>query len=161
MSSSEEDDLLLAASSFVLMKALIKKTSKTKRKRRWWMTSLYSNRGLCSGTMLLNDLQKEGGDHFKNCCRMSYETFNQLLTLVEPKIRKENTKFRKAIPSNERLALTLRYLATGDSFASLSLVFRISKSSISHIIPEVCTAIIEVLQDYIQVIFLKYIIIMK
>lgn len=153
MSSSEEDDLLLAASSFVLMKALIKnKTSKTKRKRRWWMTSLYSNRGVYSGTMLLNDLQKESGDHFKNCCRMSYETFNQLLTLVEPKIRKEDTKFRKAILSNERLALTLRYLATGDSFASLSLVFKISKSSISHIIPEVCTAIIEVLQDYIQVI---------
>ncbi|KAL4103917.1 hypothetical protein QTP88_019234 [Uroleucon formosanum] len=115
------------------------------------MTSLYRNRGLYSGTMLLNDLQKEDGDHFKQCCRMSYETFNQLLTLVEPKIRKEDTKFRKAIPSNERLALTLRYLASGDSFASLSLVFKISKSSISHIIPEVCTAIIEVLQDYIQI----------
>jgi len=97
--------------------------------------------------MLLNDLQKEGGDNFKNCCRMSYETFSQLLTLVDPKIRKENTKFRKAIPSNERLALTLRYLATSDSFSSLSLLFKISKSSISHIIPEVCTAIIEVLQD--------------
>jgi hypothetical protein len=56
----------LAASSFVLMKTLIKKTSKAKRKRRWCITSLYSNRGLYSGTMLLNDLQKEGGDHFKN-----------------------------------------------------------------------------------------------
>jgi len=152
MSSSDENDLLLAAASFVLMKALIKKKSKTRRKRRWWMTSLYSNRELYSG-MLLSDLQKDGGDHFKNCCRMSYETFNQLLTLVEPKIRKEDTHFRKAIPSNERLALTLRYLATGDSFASLSLVFKISKSSISHIIPEVCTAIIEVLQDNIQVMF--------
>ena len=134
MSSSEEDDLLLAASSFMLMKALIKKKSKTKRKRRWWMTSLYSNRGLYGGTMLLNDLQKESGDNFKNCCRMSYETFNQLLTLVEPKIRKEDTKFRKAIPSNERLALTLRYLVTRDSFASLSLDFQIKKSSITHII---------------------------
>lgn len=74
--------------------------------------------------MLLNDLQKEDGDHFKKC-RMSYETFNQLFTLVEPKIRKEDTKFRKTIPSNERLALTLRYLVSGDSFASLSLVFKI------------------------------------
>lgn len=52
MSSSEEDDLLLAASSFLLMKSLIKKEkSKTRRKRRWWMTSLYSNRGVYSGTI--------------------------------------------------------------------------------------------------------------
>lgn len=84
---------------------------------------------------------------------MSYGTLNQLLTLVEPNIRKENTKFRKAIPSNERLALTLRHLAIGDSFANLLLVFKISKSSITHIILEVCTAIIEVIQDYIQIIF--------
>jgi len=82
------------------------------------MTSLYRNRGLYSGIMLLNYLQKEDSDHFKKCCRMSYETFNQLLTLVEP-------KSRKAIPSNERLASTLRCLASGDSFASLSLVFKI------------------------------------
>ena len=66
---------------------------------------------------------------------MSYDTFKQLSTLVEPKIRKENTKFRKAIPFNERLALTLRYLETSDSFPSLSIVFQIKKSSITHIIP--------------------------
>ncbi|KAL4101211.1 hypothetical protein QTP88_021231 [Uroleucon formosanum] len=89
-----------------------------------------------------NVMQKHYGDNIK---LMYTDT-------VEPKIRKEDTKFRKAIPSNERLALTLRYLASGDSFASLSLVFKISKLSISHIIPEVCTAIIEVLQDYIQAI---------
>lgn len=82
---------------------------------------------------------------------MSYNTFNQLLALIAPKIKKEDTRFRKSIPPNERLALTLRYLATGDSFASLALLFRISKASISSIIPEVCTAIIEELQDYVQV----------
>ncbi|KAL4104838.1 hypothetical protein QTP88_020114 [Uroleucon formosanum] len=79
---------------------------------------------------------------------MTPETFNNLLNLIEPKIRKEDTKFRLSIPANERLALTLRYLATGDSFASLSLLFKVSKSSISSIVPEVCTAIIEELQDY-------------
>jgi len=82
---------------------------------------------------------------------MSYNTLNQLLALIVPKIKKEDTRFRKSIPPNERLALTLRYLATGDSFASLALLFRISKASISSIIQEVCTAIIGELQDYVQV----------
>jgi len=150
--SSSEDDLLLAAASFTIMKTLINQKSKANRKRHCWMKSLFKNRELYSGNIVLNDLQKDDGDHFKNCCRMSPETFNQLFILVESKIQKEDTKFRKSIPANQRLGLTLRYLATGDSFASLSLIFRISKSSISYIIPEVCAAIIEVLQDYIQVI---------
>ncbi|XP_015365127.1 PREDICTED: uncharacterized protein LOC107162643 isoform X2 [Diuraphis noxia] len=81
---------------------------------------------------------------------MLNNTFNQLLTFIEPKMKKGDTRFRKSIPPNERLALTLRYLTTGDSFASLALLFRISKASISSIITEVCTAIIEELQDYVQ-----------
>lgn len=156
MSSSEDaDDLLLACACAITTKLLAKK--KQRKKRRWWMRSLYRNRELYSGSMLLNDLKNEDGDHFKNCCRMTPETFNNLLNLIETKIRKEDTQFRLSIPANERLALTLRYLATGDSFASLSLLFKVSKSSISSIVPEVCTAIIEELQDYIKVNIFSYI----
>lgn len=151
--SSSEDDLLITCASFVLMKSLQDKKFKKRRKRRWWMTTLYRNRYLHGGSILLEDLHKEDKERFINCCRMSPVTFDRLLALIEPKIKKEDTRFRKAIPPNERLALTLRFLATGDSFASLALLFRISKSAISSIIPEVCTAIIEKLQDYIKVRF--------
>lgn len=92
--------------------------------------------------MLLNKLKREDGEKFKNCCRMNVEIFDELLSLIKPNIKKKNNNFRPSIPANERLALTLRFLATGDSYASLSLVFKISKSSISSLIPEVCTAII-------------------
>lgn len=151
--SSSEDDLLIACVSFVAMKSLENNKFKKRKKRRWWITSLYRNRCLHGGSILLQDLQKEDNERFLNCCRMSPSVFNQLLALIEPKIKKEDTRFRKAIPPAERMALTLRYLATGDSFASLALLFRISKSAISSIIPEVCTAIIEKLQDYIKVTF--------
>lgn len=54
---------------------------------------------------------------------------------------------RSPISAGERLSVTLRFLATGESFASLQYQFRISASTLSLIIPEVCDAIFKVLQD--------------
>ena len=54
---------------------------------------------------------------------------------------------REPIPPAERLAATLRFLATGESFSSLQYQFRISASTLSLIIPEVCHVIYQVLKD--------------
>lgn len=54
---------------------------------------------------------------------------------------------REPISAGERLAVTLRYLATGETFSSLQYLFRIPQSTISTIVPEVCDAIYEVLKD--------------
>lgn len=115
------------------------------------MTTPFKNRLLYSGSRLLEELESEDGGHFKNLCRMTPEIFNTLLLLVKPKIEKQNTNYRSAIPAKERLALALHFLATGNSYSSLAFTFKISKQSISSIIPEVCLAIIEELQDYVKV----------
>ncbi|KAH9631209.1 hypothetical protein HF086_005980 [Spodoptera exigua] len=57
----------------------------------------------------------------------------------------------KAIPARIRLAITLRYLATGDDYGSLHYLFKVSPQAISEIIPEVCHALCEVLKDEIKV----------
>ena len=44
---------------------------------------------------------------------MDSETFDELLKRVGPLMTHQDTRFRKAIPPSERLALTLRFLATG------------------------------------------------
>lgn len=78
---------------------------------------------------------------YRNFFRMDDGNFNELLNLVAPIIAKEDTVMRKSIPAAERLALTLRFLATGDSFRSLAFLFRVPHNTISTIVPEVCNAL--------------------
>ena len=128
---ASDDEVLITSASFIVMRSLLKK--KSRRKRRWWMTSVFRSRDRYSGSDLLCDLRVENL-HFRTFCRMSYSDFDALINLVGPRISKKDTSFRKAIPVAERLAVTLRFLASGDSLASLSCLFRMSKQSISTII---------------------------
>ena len=66
---------------------------------------------------------------------------------MSPIIAKKNTQLREAIPAGERLAVTLRFLATGETYQSLQYQFRISAPTLSVMIPEVCRAIFHVLKD--------------
>nr|CAI5819400.1 unnamed protein product [Callosobruchus analis] len=69
---------------------------------------------------------------------MSAVDFEYLLNRIGPHIKKSDTVMRKSIPVNERLAVTLRFLASGDSFISLSYLFKMSNQVISDIVHEVC-----------------------
>ena len=92
-------------------------------------------------------------EYFFRYMRMSPERFDNLLSLVQDKIYKKNTRFRESIPASERLAVTLRYFRTGDAQQPLSYSFRIGKITLSRIISETCTAIFESLKDqYIVVL---------
>ncbi|CAH1983784.1 unnamed protein product [Acanthoscelides obtectus] len=94
---------------------------------------------------------QELSGQYKNFTRMSPIDFEYLITLVGPKVGKYDTPMRAAISVQDRLALTVRFLATGDSYTSLQYIFRISKQSISLIVPEVCLAIIEAIKENIRV----------
>lgn len=143
--SDEEKFLYLSTSLLVLMKC-------KKRNRRWWQREFLRKRqshGAC--TMLLNELKLEDGSGFKNYCRLSVVEFEELLNKVGPHIIKQDTRFREAIQPADQLAVTLRFLATGDSFASLMYLHRISKSSICNIIMNVCEALLKTLSDEVKV----------
>ncbi|XP_033150234.1 LOW QUALITY PROTEIN: uncharacterized protein LOC117134905 [Drosophila busckii] len=59
--------------------------------------------------------------------------------IVKIYIIKQDIVMRPAIPPNERLVLTLRFLATGDSYHSLMYLFRIPVSTaVSLSVAELC-----------------------
>ena len=82
---------------------------------------------------------------------MSQPRFSHLLSRVGPSITRQDTKFRAAVPPGERLAITLRYLVTGDSMQTITFSFRVGHSTVSNIIDTTCEALLDVLlPQYVQ-----------
>ncbi|KAH9641699.1 hypothetical protein HF086_005145 [Spodoptera exigua] len=147
--------VVIAGAAFIFMYLLTE--DRKSRKRRWWKTNLYKRR-----SSLLVELKSQHiSGQYKNFTRMSPTDFEYLLTIIAPKISRQDTIMRSAISPQDRLALTLRFLATGDSFTSLQYTFRISKQSMSCIVPEVCEAIIKALKENIKVSFTYFYLFIK
>ena len=71
---------------------------------------------------------------------MLSERFDHLLSLVEEKTKKQ-TNIREPISPVERLAITLRYLASGVSQQSIVFLFKVTHSPITRIVNQVCGAL--------------------
>ena len=82
--------------------------------------------------------------------RKSPERFDHLLSLVHDRlVRKFHV--REPISPAERLAVTPRYLASGDSQTSIGFLFKMGRSTVNGIIEKVCTELWRVLSpDYVR-----------
>ncbi|GBN00079.1 hypothetical protein AVEN_69854-2-1, partial [Araneus ventricosus] len=100
---------------------------------------------------MLTDLRKTPSGKFQNFCRMSETDFEHLLCRIGPLIARRDTNMRDSIPMQERLAVALRCFASGDSYASLSFLFKFSKQTESRCDVEACKAIKQELKEEIKV----------
>ena len=73
--------------------------------------------------------------------RVNPDLFIHVLEQIEPLITKQDTHLRLALRPGLKLAVTLRFLATGDSYKTLMYGFRVSHNAICGFLPEVCEAI--------------------
>ncbi|GIY40109.1 protein ALP1-like [Caerostris darwini] len=100
------------------------------KKRRCWVREIYKNRRLQGASEnLIEEMRLSDTESFFNFLRMTPAQFDHLLTLVGPIISKNNRNYRDSIQAKDRLALTLRFLASGDLMVSLSYQFRIGRST--------------------------------
>eukprot|EP00795_Rhopilema_esculentum_P005644 gene5644-10872_t len=72
-------------------------------------------------------------------------TFDDLLGLVGPSLVRKTTNLQKPLPPQLRMAVASRYLATGESQASLSFNYSIGRSTVCQILDEVPEKIWEAL----------------
>ncbi|XP_052889577.1 uncharacterized protein LOC128297897 [Anopheles moucheti] len=104
-----------------------------------------------AGNRLMDTIMSEQvNETIKTFLRMTKEDFDQLLSFVGPRIQWMDTNMREAVTAQERLMITLRFLATGETFTSLQFIFRVSKSLISSIVKDVCAVLNEQLRSYVK-----------
>lgn len=150
----EEEDLLLAAAALIVVRRLRRKRAaraaapKTAKARSCWVKPwLLRRTQFGQYERLMVELAAEDRTAFRNFLRVDPELFQELLDRVGPIIEKKDTFMRKALEPGLRLAITLRYLATGDSYMTLQYGFRVAHNTISNIVADTCEAISAVLQD--------------
>ncbi|XP_018010873.1 protein ALP1-like isoform X1 [Hyalella azteca] len=135
-SSSDEDYLLLDS---IL--------PKVKRKRMPVHDINRRRKDLGEYHHLFRDLKNDKSRFFAYA-RMTQETFNYILKRVEHRLVKQWCNLhQQPIQPEERLIITLRYLATGASFHTLSFSFRVGVSTVSKIVSETVGALWEELHE--------------
>lgn len=98
MSSSDENALAIVN---------LININKNRTKRRHWIHPYWKYRQSHSGFNVFKELHQYP-DKFQSFYRMKKETFDLLLTKLRPEISKKDTNFRRAVPPEERLLITLR-----------------------------------------------------
>lgn len=102
------------AISCVLLAVAVRRRRRRRKNRVIWTKKWIQNRDLQGAYhQLLNELRQIDTSGFRNFVRMDATTFEELLCMVGPRIKYQDTVMRQAVTPGERLAVTLRYLATG------------------------------------------------
>ncbi|XP_026475591.1 uncharacterized protein LOC113380640 [Ctenocephalides felis] len=123
--------------------------SNNRRKHKKWQKQLFASRDKYTHLNLMIDSVLDPTD-LRGLLRMDKSDFDNLLAMVAPLIKRQDSQFRQAITPIERLMVTLRFLATGLNFEQLKFSAAISPQSLGRIIPETCEAIVQCLRKYIK-----------
>ena len=118
-------------------------------RREWCKDWLQKRSERGSHTTILQELRIGYETDLTNYMQMNLNAFYDLLEKVIPFITKQDTCMRESISPEARLEATLIHLSTGCSYNSLQYRTRISKSSLSAIIPDMCQIIYDVLKGSI------------
>ncbi|KAG5874694.1 hypothetical protein JTB14_024084 [Gonioctena quinquepunctata] len=134
-----DEDAMVAAAAAAMILVEVAASQHHRRPRRFWIRpSLIHGRSKYNTTEFMKDLLLDEVDDlkleyrcdagFRNFFRMKSSEFENILRMIAPIISKRDTTYRKAIP--------------GDSYTSLSYMFKISKQIISSIIPDAICSVL-------------------
>ncbi|GAA6099856.1 protein ALP1-like [Tachysurus ichikawai] len=104
--------------------------------RRVWSRERPNGEAFWSN-VLANFDDEQWVDHF----RMSRRTFELLLELVEVKLRRKSTRWRKALEPRRRLAIVLWWYATPSEYRTISCLFGVGLSTVCTLVRQVTSAL--------------------
>lgn len=108
------DDLTAATCAAIVLYIAIKQRRRRQKKRTVWIREWMKKRQQYGAYQhLVKELRLSDSNGYKKFLRMDPESFGVLESLITPLITKKDTNMRRSIPAGERLAVTVRFLATG------------------------------------------------
>lgn len=118
--------------------------------RRAEIDELYRKSESCYNILIKRHLA-DNDTQFRRYFRLTPYLFDKVLGYVREDLTAVPTNaVPRPLPAEQKLCLTLRFLATGESFRSLSFQFRVSPSYVSKIVRETMEAIIKHLQSVLM-----------
>lgn len=147
-----KQNLTMATAMFALQLQQLQQPAvppkKNRKKRSVWVRPYLLRRPQYGHyETLMMELEREDAVLYKNFLRLDAAMFHDLVDKVTPYIQKKVTYFRKPLEPALKVAVTLRFLATGDSFKTLGFQFRVAPNTISCFVPQVCRAIVAAYGD--------------
>ena len=140
-----QDEAVMIA--LLLAEAAERERARQRRPRTMWVRPMLARRPTEGAyDNLMRQLERESQGDFKGFLRMEPQMFHELVHRVGPHIQKQQTG-RTPLAPGLKLAVTLRFLATGNSYHSLAYTFRVAHNTISLFVPEVCEAIVNTYRD--------------
>ena len=122
--------------------------TKTIQPRRWYVRPWVHRRNQFGQyATFMPECRHSDPQYFRYFVRMEPALFDFILTRIEHRIKKQDSNFKKTLDPGLKLAVTLRFLATGEAYKSLATAFRIGRNTICLFVPEVCEAIIDELME--------------
>ena len=102
------------ASAVTALIVLRKKRRRNSKRRTIWVKPFIKSRQENGAYVnLIQEFLTESPEDFRRFLRLDKAAFDEIVTRIDAEIRKKNTTFRPSIVPEERLAITLRFLATG------------------------------------------------
>ncbi|XP_070378864.1 uncharacterized protein [Dermacentor albipictus] len=113
---------------------------KKKRKRKFWVHPIWQVRKEEGEYHTAFPVMKTDEDMFFRYYRMSPKQFDDLHSIVRRDLRR-NFVCREPLCSEERLAITLRYLSSGMAIKQIALAFRVAPATCRLVIHNACRVI--------------------
>ena len=138
MDASHQNDIAIICVftivwAYAYHKHFTRATAKKKKKRAIWVIEWLAQRrvkgeynSLVALLMLTN--------HYRGFIQMTDDTFQELLRKIKPYIEKKWTVMGDLTPAEDKLTLTLRFLATSDSYSRFGFLFFIYTSIIPFLL---------------------------
>ncbi|XP_050028274.1 putative nuclease HARBI1 [Dermacentor andersoni] len=129
--------------------ALLVRRLRRKKNRSLYIRDIFDKRPECGEYHhLVQELRNSDPEYHFKYFRLTKASFDKLLSLVHRRLVHPPTH-RRAISPAERLAVTLRFLATGGSMEDIALSYRMHASTVASVLKETLPAIWDCLKPLV------------